>query len=145
MYHMPPRRGCLFFLGEIKNHRVPKMPAKQSSRVFGCSFLFGAAPLVRPVLGADADNREKITRRWCEPRHVVAAARARWPMKHRLSPASSPGLNFYATRIEEFLLNPHRTYGNVGKIGEDCSGYEEPADTRSGTQLSRHLIVNIGQ
>jgi hypothetical protein len=65
------------------------------------------AMIARPVLAADALNGEKLTHRWCEPCHVVAADRR--AVTGEVPPFSSiatrPG--FDAAKIATFLLDPH--------------------------------------
>jgi len=83
----------------------------------GCicpQLIAGSLLALTPAFGADADNGERIARRWCQPCHVVASNQ-RGPTSEAppfATIAKEP--DFDAAKLALFLLEPHPKMPNMG-------------------------------
>jgi mono/diheme cytochrome c family protein len=72
-----------------------------------------AVSAISPVIAADADNGERLARRWCAFCHVVAPDQRRAAEGPPFSEiARKPGLN--AAQLALFLLAPHPKMPDMG-------------------------------
>lgn len=74
-----------------------------------------------PVLGADANNGERLALRWCSPCHVVSPAQvqASADAPTFVTIARRPG--FSADKLAYFLLEPHPKMPNMGLTRTDAA------------------------
>jgi len=75
--------------------------------------IIAATVAITPAFAADADNGERLARRWCTSCHLVAANQ-RGPTSEA-SPFASIAHrpNFDAAKIAFFLLDPHPKMPNM--------------------------------
>jgi len=84
------------------------MPSEHGLKLAAYGLALAVSLLGKPGLAADANNGERLARRWCVACHMVASNQRR-PTTDAAPPfatiASRPG--FDAARIAQFLLDPH--------------------------------------
>jgi mono/diheme cytochrome c family protein len=69
---------------------------------------------ITPAFGADADNGERLARRWCSSCHVVASNQRRATGEAPPFSTIAKKPNFDAPKVAFFLLNPHPKMPNMG-------------------------------
>ena len=90
-----------------------------------CS-IFAATLAITPAFAADADNGERLARRWCMPCHVVASNQRGTTSEAPPFATIAHRPDFDAAKVALFLLDPHPKMPNMGlsrKEAADLAAY----------------------
>ena len=71
---------------------------------------------ITPAFGADADNGERLARRWCSPCHVVASNQRGTTSEAPPFATIANRSDFDAAKVALFLLDPHPKMPNMGLL-----------------------------